>query len=254
MNNSNNNTTSNNSNNTIVGDIPVRDCLSAPPVLELPSESLFAFNENQYATLFSDIRTNPDYQMFYENYQKGELLPPPLESVPFVFDSTKYPNFSTFGTTPPQQRDPTKSGANLNPNSNANNNNNANNNSNNKTGWTAPVPQRKANMKDFDLRSSNDTKSTDQNMARRILSNDFDLLVGSPSAQIALGTANFIWSDEDSPSFSRRDHSKNEIIKKEEQHPKPKPTTIEQQQQQSPQQNQNQQQKSTESTTTTKFR
>jgi hypothetical protein len=53
---------------------------SAPPALEISSESLFAFTLD-YAKIFTDIRTHEDYNDFYETYgQKDKKLPPPLES------------------------------------------------------------------------------------------------------------------------------------------------------------------------------
>lgn len=59
---------------------------SAPPALELATESLFAFTV-QYANIFSDIRAHEDYYNFYETYGQTKKLPPPLEAAPFVFET-----------------------------------------------------------------------------------------------------------------------------------------------------------------------
>jgi len=49
---------------------------SAPPVLSLNSNSLFAFRANE---IFSDIRTDEKYFEFYISHCNQEKLPPPLE-------------------------------------------------------------------------------------------------------------------------------------------------------------------------------
>jgi hypothetical protein len=51
---------------------------SAPPVLELSTDSLFAWN-TFHAHIFSDIRASPEYYPFYSVYSKEKKLPPPLE-------------------------------------------------------------------------------------------------------------------------------------------------------------------------------
>ncbi|PRP73515.1 hypothetical protein PROFUN_02524 [Planoprotostelium fungivorum] len=80
---------------------------SAPPALQqnlLSSNSLFAFHV-EYAKLFGDIRAHQDYQNFYESYNgrpAQQKLPPPLEALPFGFDTswdgfnirTSYDNFN----------------------------------------------------------------------------------------------------------------------------------------------------------------
>jgi len=58
---------------------------SAPPALELATESLFAFTV-QYANIFSDIRAHEDYYNYYETYGQTKKLPPPLEAAPFLFE------------------------------------------------------------------------------------------------------------------------------------------------------------------------
>jgi len=62
---------------------------SAPPILELSSNSLFAW-DHSFANVFSgqyDIRASEDYYKFYEEYGKSNpKLPPPLEAAPFVAD------------------------------------------------------------------------------------------------------------------------------------------------------------------------
>jgi hypothetical protein len=57
---------------------------SAPPVLSLNSESLFAFRAAEHLHLFSDIRCEENYMEFYKKYEKQTILPPPLESQPFL--------------------------------------------------------------------------------------------------------------------------------------------------------------------------
>jgi len=62
---------------------------SAPPALQLSSESLFAF-QVEHAKIFSDIRANEEYYDFYNNYNNEkdrEKLPHPLEPSSFLFDS-----------------------------------------------------------------------------------------------------------------------------------------------------------------------
>jgi hypothetical protein len=59
---------------------------SAPPVLEVQEQSLFALGNN-YAHFFSglptDIRTDDDYLQFYQTYNDPSKLPPPLEPTAF---------------------------------------------------------------------------------------------------------------------------------------------------------------------------
>jgi hypothetical protein len=60
---------------------------SAPPVLALNSDSLFAFRAAEHLHLFSDIRCEENYYEFYKKYQEqGKPLPAPLESQPFLVD------------------------------------------------------------------------------------------------------------------------------------------------------------------------
>lgn len=58
---------------------------SAPPALEIATESVFAFTV-EYAKIFSDIRAHEDYYNFYENSADRDKLPPPLQSTPFPFE------------------------------------------------------------------------------------------------------------------------------------------------------------------------
>eukprot|EP01103_Thecamoeba_quadrilineata_P003287 TRINITY_DN1307_c0_g2_i1.p1 TRINITY_DN1307_c0_g2~~TRINITY_DN1307_c0_g2_i1.p1 ORF type:complete len:863 (+),score=120.19 TRINITY_DN1307_c0_g2_i1:34-2622(+) len=53
---------------------------SAPPILELSSYSLFAFQAD-YARAFSDIRCDDTYQDFYNSYDDPSKLPAPLDTV-----------------------------------------------------------------------------------------------------------------------------------------------------------------------------
>ncbi len=58
---------------------------SAPPALQLASESLFAFTV-EYAKIFSDIRAHEDYIQYYEsNKEKKPTLPVPLDPNPFLW-------------------------------------------------------------------------------------------------------------------------------------------------------------------------
>jgi hypothetical protein len=58
---------------------------SAPPALQLASESLFAFRV-EYAKIFSDIRAHEDYIQYYESNKEKKFLPAPLDPHPFVWD------------------------------------------------------------------------------------------------------------------------------------------------------------------------
>lgn len=54
---------------------------SAPPVLEVQEQSLFAMGNN-YARLFAgaaDIRADDDYIHFYNSHPDPSKLPPPLD-------------------------------------------------------------------------------------------------------------------------------------------------------------------------------
>lgn len=60
---------------------------SAPPILEVQEQSLFAMGNN-YARLFAgaaDIRADDDYIHFYNSHPDPSKLPPPIERQ--VFDS-----------------------------------------------------------------------------------------------------------------------------------------------------------------------
>eukprot|EP01132_Coremiostelium_polycephalum_P003712 gene3712-4625_t len=50
---------------------------SAPPILSLNSNSLFAFRANE--NIFNDIRSDENYFEFYLNHRNQDKLPPPLE-------------------------------------------------------------------------------------------------------------------------------------------------------------------------------
>lgn len=64
---------------------------SAPPVLTLQTESLFAFRAAEHLHLFSDIRCEENYYEFYKKYiHQGKPLPAPLESQPFLVDRSFY--------------------------------------------------------------------------------------------------------------------------------------------------------------------
>lgn len=59
---------------------------SAPPALQLASESLFAWKV-EYAKIFSDIRAHEDYFNFYEHFKEEKRgLPPPLDPTGFLFE------------------------------------------------------------------------------------------------------------------------------------------------------------------------
>lgn len=62
---------------------------SAPPQLELSTNSLFAW-DHTFANVFTgqyDIRATEDYYRYYEEHGKSNpKLPPPLEPMPFVAD------------------------------------------------------------------------------------------------------------------------------------------------------------------------
>jgi hypothetical protein len=67
-------------------DMPQRTS-SAPPILEVQEQSLFAMGNN-YARLFAgaaDIRADDDYIHFYNSHPDPSKLPPPIERQ--VFDS-----------------------------------------------------------------------------------------------------------------------------------------------------------------------
>lgn len=55
---------------------------SAPPALEIATESVFAFTV-EYAKIFSDIRTHEDYYNYYERAPDRTKLPAPLQTSPF---------------------------------------------------------------------------------------------------------------------------------------------------------------------------
>lgn len=65
------------------GPDPLRRPTSAPPNLELQTESLFAFRSD-FNQIFSDIRLEESYPAFYEAYAEHAKLPPPLE--PYVIE------------------------------------------------------------------------------------------------------------------------------------------------------------------------
>jgi len=59
-----------------IGDLPPPDrssSASAPPALELATESLFAFTV-QYANIFSDIRAHEDYHRYYEAHRQDKKI------------------------------------------------------------------------------------------------------------------------------------------------------------------------------------
>jgi hypothetical protein len=69
---------------------------SAPPVLELASESLFAFNTDgfepaEYYRLFgTDVRCDENYERFYQSYRQDNghsNLPPPMDQSPLLLIS-----------------------------------------------------------------------------------------------------------------------------------------------------------------------
>eukprot|EP01116_Phalansterium_solitarium_P014858 TRINITY_DN3273_c0_g1_i1.p1 TRINITY_DN3273_c0_g1~~TRINITY_DN3273_c0_g1_i1.p1 ORF type:complete len:891 (+),score=275.36 TRINITY_DN3273_c0_g1_i1:107-2779(+) len=63
---------------------------SAPPALDLKTDSLFAFTV-QYSKIFSDIRANEDYYTFYNEYEDPQRkLPPPLEAFSFPAEEEEY--------------------------------------------------------------------------------------------------------------------------------------------------------------------
>ena len=61
---------------------------SAPPALQLASESLFAWKV-EYAKIFSDIRAHEDYLSFYESNKEKHELPPPLDPL-FEFEEERF--------------------------------------------------------------------------------------------------------------------------------------------------------------------
>lgn len=66
---------------------------SAPPALQLTTESIFAWTV-EYAKIFSDIRAHMDYYPFHskmnsEQPEKAKKLPPPLEAFPFLIGDTR---------------------------------------------------------------------------------------------------------------------------------------------------------------------
>ncbi|GAM24851.1 hypothetical protein SAMD00019534_080260 [Acytostelium subglobosum LB1] len=56
---------------------------SAPPILSLNSNQLFAFRPSE---LFNDIRCDENYFEFYHSHQNKDTLPPPLESAPSFYN------------------------------------------------------------------------------------------------------------------------------------------------------------------------
>ncbi len=87
-------------------DLPQRTS-SAPPVLEVQENSLFAMG-NTYAHLFSgavDIRADDDYIHFYNSHNDPSKLPPPLERPSFDLNEDPSDDYlrevsSSFSCTP----------------------------------------------------------------------------------------------------------------------------------------------------------
>lgn len=79
--------------------VDIQRALSAPPAMELASNNIFSY-QSKYSHLFGwDIRTEEDYESFYNMYNSQEKpLPPPLEPA-FVgtpsWETT--PHFTNFG-------------------------------------------------------------------------------------------------------------------------------------------------------------
>jgi len=189
-------------NQSIFEDVPPPErnaSASAPPALELATESLFAF-ELKYANIFSDIRAHEEYYNFYQSrVEGGKKLPPPLEA-PFYLD----PNYAeeeirglteTFSLNhypPPQVHETQQHFSNLNlggkpvdiPRSS------------NGSLWT-PIP-RKMSSVPFDHYDEGQNLKGDPTLSRF---NDINYS-SSPSAQLAFNTAQFIWKDEESSNFS----------------------------------------------------
>jgi len=150
---------------------------SAPPALQLATESLFAFRV-EYAKIFSDIRAHEDYFSFYEtNKEKGRNLPPPLDPTPFLFDMNNedpqdIPN-RYFGSL----TSPSDSYSDLHLAQQA-------------------FQQMNLNNKGMDIWNP-------ARLRKGPFNNSFSDLnyASSPSAQTALNTANFIWKDEESNNY-----------------------------------------------------
>lgn len=92
-------------------DVPQRTS-SAPPVLEVQEQSLFALG-NTYAHFFSglasDIRTDDDYLQFYQSYNDPSKLPPPLEPTAFELPDEELlvrEQYSPSGSPPMGHRHP----------------------------------------------------------------------------------------------------------------------------------------------------
>jgi hypothetical protein len=84
-------------------DMPQRTS-SAPPILEVQEQSLFAMGNN-YARLFAgaaDIRADDDYIHFYNSHPDPSKLPPPIERQ--VFDSIEDEFQYSPGMSPPMAR------------------------------------------------------------------------------------------------------------------------------------------------------
>eukprot|EP01113_Clastostelium_recurvatum_P012865 TRINITY_DN1670_c1_g1_i3.p1 TRINITY_DN1670_c1_g1~~TRINITY_DN1670_c1_g1_i3.p1 ORF type:complete len:963 (+),score=229.06 TRINITY_DN1670_c1_g1_i3:227-2890(+) len=74
---------------------------SAPPILALQTESLFAFRAVEHARLFTDIRCDENYYDFYQRYDGGQgKLPPPLETLPFMALPGQHPGHPHAGPNP----------------------------------------------------------------------------------------------------------------------------------------------------------
>ena len=56
----------------------IQRATSAPPVMELTSNTLFA-SQSRYSHLFGDMRCDPNYELFYYSHHNQSKLPPPLE-------------------------------------------------------------------------------------------------------------------------------------------------------------------------------
>lgn len=66
--------------------------ISAPPQLELSSNTLFATHSG-YGHLFGDIRCEQSYESFYKSHQDPSQLPPPLENDSIFLGFNKFNNF-----------------------------------------------------------------------------------------------------------------------------------------------------------------
>eukprot|EP01117_Protostelium_nocturnum_P020655 TRINITY_DN93_c0_g3_i1.p1 TRINITY_DN93_c0_g3~~TRINITY_DN93_c0_g3_i1.p1 ORF type:complete len:723 (+),score=211.25 TRINITY_DN93_c0_g3_i1:398-2566(+) len=164
---------------------------SAPPALQLASDSLFAFRV-EYAQIFSDIRTHEDYLNFYESYSgpAQQKLPPPLETFPFNSYGGTTPNF--FDNYYGQQSGPS------NQQNQRFEDQNTFNRSNNVSipQWSNNIAAPTARRGPPGLNYAPDSYPENSSLGRSFneLGNSYS---NSPTAMTAVNTANFIWKEDE---------------------------------------------------------